>query len=184
MAKIKLVIPKIEELYYRKKLLEDKDTMSYNKGFDLDIKGYDKETGIIIKTDEELEQWYYKWVNNEPNRFYYYIYDIEKNKYVGEIYCYYNSDLDMYDTGVVVESINRGNNYCYESLIEFERIVFEEYNINALSDIIPIDRVGAIKSFKKAGFKETELIKEEFVFGEKQLARQLLITREDYLNRR
>ena len=78
----------------------------------------------------------------------------------------------MYDTGVVVESINRGNNYCYESLIEFERIVFEEYNINALSDIIPIDRVGAIKSFKKAGFKETEL------------ARQLLITREDYLNRR
>ena len=28
--------------------------MSYNAGYDMDLKGYDKETGTIIKTDEEM----------------------------------------------------------------------------------------------------------------------------------
>ncbi len=34
--------------------------MSYNVGFDLDLKGYDKETETISKADKEMIEWYNK----------------------------------------------------------------------------------------------------------------------------
>ena len=52
-----------------------------------------------------------------------------------------------------------------------------------MSDIVPEDRVGAIKSFKKAGFIHTDFVQKELVFGKESIARQLLITREMYLSK-
>jgi len=66
------------------------------------------------------------------------------------------------------------------ALLELQKIAFEKNNISELSDIIPLDRIGAIKSFKKAGFIHTELVKKELVFGKESIARQLLITKEMY----
>ena len=62
MKNIKLVVPSIEEIKYRKEWMKDPKTMSYNAGYDLDVKGYDKLTGIINKTDEEMIEWYNKWM--------------------------------------------------------------------------------------------------------------------------
>lgn len=42
-----LHIPAYEELWYRQKIIQDPDTMSYNKGYDLNFNDYDKETGCI-----------------------------------------------------------------------------------------------------------------------------------------
>lgn len=47
--------------------------------------------------------------------------------------------------------------------------------------MIPENRIGAIKSFKKAGFVETDLVREEFIFDKKIKVKQLIITREQYL---
>ena len=47
MSTLYLHVPKLDELWYRKKLLEDPKTMSYNRGYELDFDGYDKETGCI-----------------------------------------------------------------------------------------------------------------------------------------
>ena len=47
MKNINLYIPKEKELNFAKNLLKDPATMTYNKGYDLDLPGYDKDTGTI-----------------------------------------------------------------------------------------------------------------------------------------
>lgn len=42
-----LHIPTYEELWYREKIMQDSDTMSYNGGYQLNMEGYDTETGCI-----------------------------------------------------------------------------------------------------------------------------------------
>lgn len=37
MSTLYLHVPELDELWYRKKLLEDPETMSYNRGYDLDL---------------------------------------------------------------------------------------------------------------------------------------------------
>lgn len=174
MKKILLVLPTMEELKYRQDLMKDPETMAYNAGYDVDIKGYDKENGTITKTDEEMIEWYHKWINKEPDKYYAYIYGVEEQAYVGEIYYY--PDGDIHSMGIVIDSKYRGKGYAYLALLELEKVAFERYGINELSDIIPLDRIGAIKSFKKAGFVHTDLVKSD-KNGE---ARQLLITKDQY----
>ena len=53
MSNIYLKIPTIDELHYRQKWMMDPKTMEYNAGYDLDIKGYNKENGTIIKNNDE-----------------------------------------------------------------------------------------------------------------------------------
>lgn len=57
---------------------------------------------------------------------------------------------------------------------------FEKNNISELSDIIPLDRISAIKTFKKSGFIHTELEKKELIFSKENIAKQLIITNEMY----
>ena len=82
--------------------------------------------------------------------------------------------------GIVIQDKYRGKGYSYNALLELQKIAFEKNSISELSDMIPLDRVSAIKSFKKAGFTHTELESRELVFGKESIARQLLITKEMY----
>lgn len=54
MTRIYLKIPDIHELNYRQDWMKDPKTMSYNAGLDMDLTGYDKNTGTITKTKEEM----------------------------------------------------------------------------------------------------------------------------------
>ena len=54
--------------------------------------------------------------------------------------------------GIVIQDKYRGNGYSYKALFELEKVAFEKNKINELSDFIPKERIGAIKSFEKAGF--------------------------------
>ncbi|MBR2712632.1 MAG: hypothetical protein IKE73_02865 [Bacilli bacterium] len=58
MSKIYLKVPNKEDLIYCKNWMMDKDTMSYNAGYDIDLSGYNKETGTINKKDEDMLRWY------------------------------------------------------------------------------------------------------------------------------
>ena len=64
--------------------------------------------------------------------------------------------------------------------MELEKIAFEKNNINELSDMIPLDRTGAIKVFKKAGFMHTNKEMLEKVFDKDIVVKQLLITKDMY----
>lgn len=180
MKRVFLVVPSIEDLKYRQKWMNNPKTMSYNAGFDLDLKGYNKETGTISKTDEELLDWYNKWVNKEPDRYFAYIYSIDEDEPIGEVYYY--PDGNIHSMGILIADEFRGKGYSYLALLELERVAFEQNDINELSDMIPLDRVGAIKLFKKAGFIHTDKEEIEKVFGKESISKQLLITKEMYFN--
>lgn len=182
MNEIYLKVPSIEELHYRQEWMKDKNTMSYNAGFDMDLKGYDKKTGTITKTDEEMINWYNNWINKEPDKYFAYIYSKDINEPIGEVYYYL--DNGIHSMGIVIYDKYRGKGYSYNALLELQKVAFEKNDISELSDIIPLDRVGAIKTFKRAGFIHTELEEKGLVFGKESIARQLLITKEIYFNKR
>ena len=66
--------------------MNDPETMEYNAGYDMELKGYERQSGTISKTDEEMLEWYDKWINKEPDRFFAYIYDFNFGEPVGEVY--------------------------------------------------------------------------------------------------
>ncbi len=180
MKRVFLVVPTINDLKYRQKWINDPKTMSYNVGFDLDLKGYDKETGTITKTDKEMLEWYYKWVNKEPDRYYAYIYSIDEEEPIGE--AYYYPDGDIHSMGILISDKFRGKGYSCLALMELEQVAFEKNGISELSDMVPLDRIYAIKSFKTAGFVHTDKEHIEKVFDKDTIVKELLITKEMYFN--
>lgn len=174
--------PKPTELNYRKHLLQENDTMEYNAGYDMNIKGYDYETGIINKTDEELLYWYESWNTADKKKYYAYICEKESKQPVGEIYFYYQEQENDYGIGIVISNKCRGKGYGYQALIELQKVAFEEYNVNALVDTIPENRSNAIATLKKAGFIEKG-IEEDVRFKKKINSIKLIITREMYHKR-
>lgn len=181
MKNMVLKTPNREDLKYRKKWMNDPKTMAYNAGLDLDIKGYDKATGTISKTDEELNEWYDEWIGHEPDRYYAYIYVEDIEDPIGEIYYY--PDGDIHSMGIVIDDKYRGKGYSYDALLELEKIAFIKNKISELSDMVPLDRIGAIKTFKKAGFVHTDKEVIEKVFNKDSIVRELLITKKMYLDK-
>lgn len=182
MNNVELRIPLKKDLIYRKNWMNDPKTMEYNAGYDIELKGYDKNTGTIRKTNQELNEWYDKWSNKEPDKFFAYIYDSNIEEPVGEIYYYL--DNDIHSMGILIADKYRGNGYSTKALLELEKIAFEKNNINELSDMIPLDRIGAINCFIKAGFRQTDIINEEIKFGKAVNLRQLLLTKKEYKSRK
>lgn len=182
MTKIFLEVPDINELHYRQTWLQDAKTMGYNAGYDIDLKGYDKETGTIIKSNEEMITWYKNWVNKDPNKYFAYIYADNINEPIGEIYYYLNNGL--HSMGIVIQDRYRGKGYSSKALVELERVAFEKNQISELSDFIPIDRIRAIKSFEKVGFTKTTNIEMNIRFNKPHESIQMIITKSDYFSRK
>ena len=101
MSNIYLKVPEISELHYRQEWMKDSNTMSYNAGFDMNLKGYDKETGTITKTAKEMITWYNNWINKEPDKYFAYIYVKDINEPIGEIYYY--PDNGFHSMGIVIQ---------------------------------------------------------------------------------
>ena len=173
-----LKVPSISELHYRQEWMKDPKTMSYNAGYDLDLKGYDKATGTIIKSDSEMLDWYNNWINKEPNKYFAYIHSDDFSDPIGEVYYYL--DDNIHSMGIVICDRYRGKGYGYYALLELLKVAFEKNNINELSDFIPIDRVSTINLFKRVGFIETDLEKKGLCFGKEVISKQLLITKDMY----
>lgn len=178
MKKVFLNVPNIDDFHYRQEWMSNAKTMSYNAGYDLNLKGYDKRTGTISRTKEEMIDWYNKWINKEPDRYYAYIFSINESEPIGEVYYYLNNGV--YSMGIVIHGKYRGKGYSYLALKELEEVAFEKNGISMLSDFIPSDRISAINSFKKAGFIFSGNEKNEKVFNYDVISRELIITKDMY----
>lgn len=55
--------------------MQDPKTMSYNAGFKMNLKGYNRLTGTTNKTYEEMINWYNNWIGKEPDKYFAYIHD-------------------------------------------------------------------------------------------------------------
>ena len=153
---IRLIKPKYNDLIFRQELLSDPDTMSYNK----------KYGGTIDFPKEKWENWYDRWIINPNKKFYRYIYDINTDRFVGEVCFQYDNEFDCYVCGMIVKDCYRGLGFGREGLLA----LLNEANklcITEVYDNIAIDN-SSINLFIKCGFKE-EYRNDEFIMMKKVL---------------
>ena len=151
---LNIYIPKLEDLWFRKQLLEDKETMSYN----------DKWGGTIPFPKELWQDYYNNWINKDPrNRFYCYLEN--DDKFVGEMAYHYDEDLKGIIISIIIYSKERHKGYGKEA-IDLICKVAKENRISTLYDDIAFDNK-AINLFLKKGFtiigktNESIIIKKE-----------------------
>ncbi len=170
-----LHVPNLEELWYREKFMSDPATMDYNRGYDLDFAGYDRETGCIAFPEETWAEWYDWMIGREPERFYAYIVRKSDGAFLGEVCLHKDEAQPWYGMGVVLEGCHRGRGYSGEALGLLLRYAFEVLKVPAVHNDFEEFRAAALKIHLAAGF--TEYRREGEVL-------ELLITREQWEKRR
>ncbi len=173
MSRLCLHVPELNEFWYRKKLMEDPETMSYNRGYDLDFAGYDKGTGCIAFPEEEWESCYNYFVGHEPERFYAYLVNTENGEFVGEVNVHKSVGHDWYDMGIVIEAKHRGKGYANEGLRLLLHHAFIDMGAMAVHNSFEKSRNAALKAHEHAGFCK---------YSEENGVIELAITKERFLN--
>lgn len=140
--KLLLHEPKIEELWFRKLMLEDEETMSYNNDFG----------GTISFPEEDWQDWFDYWITNHKNKRYYRYLKTEDGIFVGEIAYHYDSSYNGHIADVIIHSKYRNNGYGSLGL-KMLCDVAKENGLVELFDDIAINN-GAIKMFLNYGFVE------------------------------
>ena len=142
MNKLKLYKPKLEDLWFKSKMLADKDTMSYNNRFG----------GTIEFIEVDWKDWYDYWlINCDNERYYRYLVD-DNNNFIGEIAYHLDYDTKFYIANIIVYAKYRGKGFGKQGL----QLLLDEAKKNGLKEIyddIAIDN-SAIKLFKEFGFYE------------------------------
>ncbi len=162
--KVELKIPKFEELKYRRELLADNETMAYNIGY-----GETDGTGCIDFRENIWEDWFSRWFNNMPERYFAYIIKTDENVPVGEVALRYVHEKKAYCVNIIVEAKYRGNGFSEQALKLLIDTAFNQLGAYKIFDDFPKTRLSAEKVFKKVGFKR---ISDDIVE----------LTKEDYLN--
>lgn len=173
--RLKLHVPALNELWYRQHLMQDPDTMKYNRGYDLSFEGYDRETGCIAFPDSVWAGWHRFFIGQEPERFYAYIQRTQDGRFVGEVNVHRNGGAYWHEMGVVVEAKYRGLGYGTEALELLLRHAFEELHSEAVHNDFESDRDHAVRMHLAAGFTEYRREGDQL---------ELLITREQWLQRK
>ncbi len=160
--KVELRIPNFEELDYRRKLLADKETMTYNIGYG-EIDG----TGCIEFKESVWKDWFERWINNTPERYYAYIIKVDENIPVGEVALRRVNENNSYIVNIIVEAKYRGNRFSEQALRLLIDIAFNELGADNVFDDFPKSRITAESVFKKVGFKRVsedivELTKKDY----------------------
>ncbi|MDE7300012.1 MAG: GNAT family N-acetyltransferase [Lachnospiraceae bacterium] len=170
-----LHIPAFEELWYRQKIMQDPDTMSYNRGYDLDFDGYDKATGCIAFPEQKWADWYARFIGQEPRRFYAYIVRESDGEFIGEVNVHRKEDAGWYDMGIVLEAKYRGKGYAADALQLLLQHAFETMDADAVHNDFEEERSAALQIHLSAGF--TRCRQENGIL-------ELLLTREQYFRQK
>lgn len=139
---MKLYKPKLDDLWFRRQLLADEKTMSYNH----------KWSGTIDFKEDMWNDWYNYWIINHNNKRYYrYLKDNDGN-FIGEVAYHYDEEENKYLASIIIYAKYRNKGYgsiALEMLCEAAK----ENEIAVLYDDIAIDNP-AISMFLKHGFIE------------------------------
>lgn len=178
-SKIFLYVPTFDELDYYEYLLRDERTMEYNAGYDLNLDGYDKDTGCIIKFDNV--KWYKRQMNDK-NRYFAYIIDKEENMQVGYVNFRFDEVKLEHSCGITIEYKFRNKGYGTEALKELLNVAFNEYNFNSLICTVPYNRTDALKILTKNGFKDLKQDTHLKKFNNNERLITMCITKDEYNN--
>ena len=138
---LELVIPTVEDMWFREMLLADEKTMAYNHAWG----------GTIPFPKEKWQSWYQHWIVDHEN-LRYYRYLKNENAFVGEIAYHYDPEYDGYIANIIIFSEYRGRGYGAKGL-KMLCLAAKENQIPVLYDDIAIDN-SAINMFFKEGFLE------------------------------
>ena len=139
---ISIYKPDYKDLWFRKMILEDEETMSYNHAWG----------GTISFPEESWRDWYDYWLNDSDNNHYYRYIKNEEDSFIGEIAYHFDDELSGYIANVIIYSKERGKGYGSEALDALCKVA-KENGILELYDDIAIDNQ-AIKLFLNHGFVE------------------------------
>ena len=135
-------IPSYEDLHFRRMMLADPDTMSYNRAWG----------GTIAFEEEQWKEWYDHWIiHHEGKRFYRYVID-EHGSFAGEAAYHYDAANEMYIADVIIYAPFRNRGLGSEAL-ELLCEAAAENDIEYLYDTIAADNP-AVSMFLKHGFRE------------------------------
>ena len=154
---LELYRPSLDELWFRKRLLEDPETMSYNRAWG----------GTIPFPESGWPGWYDRWVaHNENKRFFRYLRNTETGDFVGEVAYHFDERLRVWLADVLVAACHRKKGYGTEAL----RLLCESAAANGIAVLRDNIAAGnpALSLFLKAGFTE-EYRTDEYIMLEKRL---------------
>lgn len=136
---MKLYKPTLSDLWFRRELLSDPETMEYNHAW-----------GCTIDFPEQRwAVWYRKWLDGDGRYFYRYLVN-EAGDFVGEAAYHYGEDLRAYLCDVIVMAKFRGNGYGRQGL-ELLCQTAKENGLTELFDMIAADNP-SINLFLSSGF--------------------------------
>ena len=153
---ITLYTPFLEDLWFRQKMMEDTETMSYNRAWG----------GTIPFPKEEWRGWYDYWIiKHEGKRYYRYLKD-NTGHFIGEIAYHYDSDRKLYLADIIVYAPYRKKGYGGIGL-DLLCNAAKQNGVKLLYDDLAIDNP-AITMFLKNGFME-EYRTHEIIMLKKEL---------------
>lgn len=175
--KVYLYVPKYNELEYYNNILLDPKTMEYNAGFNLNLDGYEYETGCVKSFDKE--KWYKKQILDK-NRYFAYVINKQDNLPLGYVNFHFDEIKLRHTCGVIIEYKYRNKGYGREALNLLLNKAFLQYNLDSLSCSISYKDTKTLKFFMNNGFKD---IKEDYYikkFNRNERYITLSYTKDDY----
>lgn len=143
--------PQFEDLWFRRMMLADEETMSYNHAWG----------GTIPWPKAKWGDWYDRWVANpKDGRLYRYVKN-SSGDFVGEIAYHYDADMQGFTANVIIFSKYRGRGYGGQAL-ELLCAEARSNGITVLYDDIAIDNPAAAL-FLRHGFKEEARTAEKII---------------------
>lgn len=138
---LKLYKPQLEDLWFREALMNDPETMSYNRAWG----------GTIPFPKEKWSDWYRKWITEpEGKRFYRYLLWQETNQFVGEIAYHFDHLNNIYIANIIVCAQYRCRGYGREGL-KLLCDAAKSNGVTMLYDDIAVDNP-SVQLFLKNGF--------------------------------
>lgn len=173
---LELYIPKLEDLWFRQKMLSDPETMSYNANWDVNYTGYHRDTGCIDFPESEWAECYAYLTGNEPKQFYAYIKRSSDGVWIGDVNFHYTPEQDWWDMGIVIYAPFRGKGYAAPALRLMLKHAFCDCGVTRIHNDFEVARkeVSAWKAHLAAGFRD---------LGIENGFRTMMITKEEYLGR-
>ena len=139
---LSLYLPEKKDLWFRRAMLADAQTMAYNRAWG----------GVIAFPEEDWADWYAYWIAcPEGKRFYRYL-KAESGDFVGEIAYHFDASLGGFAADVIVFAPYRGRGSGAEGL-ELLCAAAKENGVSVLYDDIAADNP-AIALFLSRGFVE------------------------------
>ena len=133
--------PRVEDLWFKEKMMGDKQTMSYNHAYG----------GAIPFPKERWADWHDRWImNHNGKRFYRYI--REDGAFVGEVAYHFDEERQIYLADVIIYAPHRGKGYGRAGLLLLCEAA-KANGITELCDDIAIDN-SSVALFLKCGFTE------------------------------